>query len=112
MKNLLDTTLLHSYEKFYDENLKIIKNLLMLYNRPQNFIDKHIKSKIFNLKNKEKNPNSILNNKDREIDYKCLVFIYSLANQLNVRDYMEQNLEFYIILLYKNISQNILQQCH
>ena len=38
-------------------------------------IDKHINNRIIQLKNKDKNPNFIINNKDREIDYKRVVSI-------------------------------------
>ena len=55
IKKLVDTAILLSHEKFHDENLEIIKNLLMLNSYPKNFINKHIKNRIFQLKNKDRN---------------------------------------------------------
>ena len=62
-----------SHEKFHEENLEIIKNLLVLNNYSIKLINKYINIRIFQIKNK----NTILefnpNNKQREIDYKCVV---------------------------------------
>ena len=41
IKNLVDTAILLSHEKFHAENSEIIKNLLMLNNYPKEFINKH-----------------------------------------------------------------------
>ena len=40
----------------------------MLNNYPKNFIEKHIKNRIFQLKNKDKNSFFIPENNEREID--------------------------------------------
>ena len=80
IKNLVDTEILLSREKFHEENLEIIKNLLVLNNYPINLINKHINIRIFQIKNK----NTILefspNNKQREIDYKRVVSIPYFGN--------------------------------
>ena len=47
IKNVVDTAILLSHEKFHEENLETIKNLLILNNYPKNLINKHIKSRIF-----------------------------------------------------------------
>ena len=52
IKNLVDTAILLSHEKFHEENLEIIKNLLVLNNYPINLINKHINIRIFQIKNK------------------------------------------------------------
>ena len=69
IKNLVDTAILLSHEKFHDDNLEIINNLLMLNSYPKNFINKHIKNRIFQLKNKDRNSFFIPKNNEREIDY-------------------------------------------
>ena len=48
IKNLVDTAILLSHEKFHEENLETIKNLLMLNNYPKNLINKHIKTEFSN----------------------------------------------------------------
>ena len=62
IKNLVNTAILLSHEKFHKENLEIIKYLLMLNNYPNNFINRHINNRIFQLKNKDKNSDFIPKN--------------------------------------------------
>ena len=50
-KNLVDTAILLSHEKFHEENLETIKNLSKVDNYPKNFMNTHIKNRIFQLKN-------------------------------------------------------------
>ena len=52
IKNLVDTAILLSSEKFHEENLEIIKNLLVLNNYTINLINKHINNRIFQIKNR------------------------------------------------------------
>ena len=51
IKNLVDTAILLSHVKFHEENLEIIKNLLVLNNFPIKLINKHINNRIFQIKN-------------------------------------------------------------
>ena len=55
-------------EKFHEENLEIIKNLLVLNNYPINLINKHINIRIFQIKDKNTILEFIPNNKQRTID--------------------------------------------
>ena len=71
-KNLVDTAILLSHEKFHEENLEIIKNLLVL-NNESNLFNKHINIRIFQIKNKNTILEFIPNNKQTEIDYKRVV---------------------------------------
>ena len=80
IKNLVDAAILLSYEKFHDENLEIIKNLLVLNNYPINLIKKHINIRIFQIKNKNTILDFIPNNKQSEIDYKHVVSIPYFGN--------------------------------
>ena len=64
-----------SHEKFHEENLEIIKNLLVLNNYPKNLTNKHINIRIFQIKNKNTILDFIPNNKQSEIDYKHVVSI-------------------------------------
>ena len=73
-------TKLLSHEKFHDENLETIKNLLMLNYYPKNFMNKHIKNRIFQLKNKDRNSFFIPKNNKREIDNKRVISIPYYGN--------------------------------
>ena len=79
-KNLVDTAILLSHEKFHEENLEIIKNLLVLNNYPINLINKHINIRIFRIKNKNTILDFIPNNKQSEIDCKRVVSIPYFGN--------------------------------
>ena len=67
IKNLVDTAILLSHEKFLEENLEIIKNLLVLNNYPINLINKHTNIRIFQIENKNTILDFIPNNKQSEI---------------------------------------------
>ena len=103
IKNLVDTAILLSHEKFHDENLEIIKNLLMLNSYPENFIKKHIKNRIFQLKNKDRNSFFIPKNNEREIDYKRVI---SIPYYGNLSCKLKRQLKKYnITTVFRNITK-------
>ena len=103
IKNVVDIAILLSHEKFHEENLETIKNLLMLNNYPKIFINKHIKSRVFQLKNKDKNSFFIPKNNEREIDYKCVVSIPYYGN-LSCK-IKRQLKEYNITTVFRNTSK-------
>ena len=103
IKNLVDTAILLSHDKFHEENLETIKNLLMLNNFPKHFINKQIKNRIFQLKHKDKNSFFIPKNNEREKDYKRVVSIPYYGN-LSCK-IKRQLKEYKITTVFRNTSK-------
>ena len=103
IKNLVDTAILLPHEKFHDENLEIIKNLLMLNSYPENFMNKYIKNRIFQLKNKNRNSFFIPKNNEREIYYKPVISIPYYGNlSCKIKTQLK---EYNITTVFRNISK-------
>ena len=101
--NLVDTAILLSHEKFHEGNLETIENILMLNNDLKNSINKQIKNRIFQLKNKDKNSFFIPKNNEREIDYKRVVTVPYYGN-LDCK-IKRQLREYNIITVFRNTSK-------